>query len=470
MNFITYVRYFISFFNWFCMAFTIILSLIYIIQLIISFVRVRKNDKARQSNDYGRYVSSENLLPISLLIPAYNEQENIVSNIKSLMKIDYPQFEIVVVNDGSTDKTHEKIVETFGLYKIESAVKTSIPTKEVRGVYYNIEYPNLIYVDKENGGKSDALNAGINISSYPLFACLDADSRIEPDALLRLSVEFLKNTDTVVAGGLVRIANGFKIRDGRVSGFSMPQKMIERFQIVEYYRSFLSGRVSWGATNSMLIVSGAFGVFKKQAVIEVGGYKTNTIGEDMEIVVRLHKYMRANRRKYKIIFCEDAVCWTQGPMSVNDIRSQRRRWQIGLLDTLLAHKGLFFNPRYGSVGLAAIPYNWVFELFGAVVEALGYFIIPFSLLMGELNMFFFTIYFLLAVLLGVILSMGSLILEQYTRRSIMSAKQCLTLSLYAILENFGYRQMITIFRLEGILKYRKLRKTWGKIKRKDVEQ
>lgn len=452
------------------MAFTIILSLIYIIQLIISFVKVRKNDKARQSNDYGRYVSSENLLPISLLIPAYNEQENIVSNIKSLMKIDYPQFEIVVVNDGSTDKTHEKIVETFGLYKIESAVKTSIPTNEVRGVYYNIEYPNLIYVDKENGGKSDALNAGINISSYPLFACLDADSRIEPDALLRLSVEFLKNTDTVVAGGLVRIANGFKIRDGRVCGFSMPQKMIERFQIVEYYRSFLSGRVSWGATNSMLIVSGAFGVFKKQAVIEVGGYKTNTIGEDMEIVVRLHKYMRANRRKYKIIFCEDAVCWTQGPMSVNDIRSQRRRWQIGLLDTLLAHKGLFLNPRYGSVGLAAIPYNWVFELFGAVVEALGYFIIPFSLLMGELNMFFFTIYFLLAVLLGVILSMGSLILEQYTRRSVMSAKQCLTLSLYAILENFGYRQMITIFRLEGILKYRKLRKTWGKIKRKDVEQ
>ena len=470
MNFITYVRYFISFFNWFCMAFTIILSLIYIIQLIISFVKVRKNDRERQSNDYGRYVSSENLLPISLLIPAYNEQENIVSNIKSLMKIDYPQFEIVVVNDGSTDKTHEKIVETFGLYKIESAVKTSIPTNEVRGVYYNIEYPNLIYVDKENGGKSDALNAGINISSYPLFACLDADSRIEPDALLRLSVEFLKNTDTVVAGGLVRIANGFKIRDGRVCGFSMPQKMIERFQIVEYYRSFLSGRVSWGATNSMLIVSGAFGVFKKQAVIEVGGYKTNTIGEDMEIVVRLHKYMRANRRKYKIIFCEDAVCWTQGPMSVNDIRSQRRRWQIGLLDTLLAHKGLFLNPRYGSVGLAAIPYNWVFELFGAVVEALGYFIIPFSLLMGELNMFFFTIYFLLAVLLGVILSMGSLILEQYTRRSVMSAKQCLTLSLYAILENFGYRQMITIFRLEGILKYRKLRKTWGKIKRKDVEQ
>ena len=470
MNFITYVRYFISFFNYFCMAFTILLSIIYIVQLIMSFVKVRKNDKARQSNDFGRYVESENLLPISLLIPAYNEEENIVSNIKSLLKIDYPLFEIVVVNDGSTDRTHDKIVDSFGLYKIESAVRTSIPTKDVRGVYYNIEYPNLIYVDKENGGKSDALNAGINISSYPLFACLDADSRIEPDALLKLSIEFLKNTDTIVAGGLVRIANGFKIRDGRVSGFSMPEKMVERFQIVEYYRSFLSGRVSWGATNSMLIVSGAFGVFKKQAVIEVGGYKTNTIGEDMEIVVRLHRYMRTHKRKYKIIFCEDSVCWTQGPMSVADIRSQRRRWQIGLFDTLISHKGLFLNPRYGMIGLMAIPYNWIFELFGAVVESLGYVIIPFSLLMGELNMFFFTMYFLLAVMLGVILSIGSLILEQYTRKSVMSAKQCLSLSLYAILENFGYRQLITVFRLEGILKYRRLRKTWGKIKRKEIEQ
>ena len=325
-------------------------------------------------------------------------------------------------------------------------------------------------MDKENGGKSDALNAGINFSSYPLFACLDADSRIEPDALLKLSTEFLKNTDTIVAGGLVRIANGFKIRDGRVSGFSMPPKMVEKFQIVEYYRSFLSGRVSWGATNSMLIVSGAFGVFNKQAVIEVGGYKTNTIGEDMEIVVRLHKYMRAHRRKYKIIFCEDSVCWTQGPMSVTDIRSQRRRWQVGLLDTLISHRSMFLNPRYGMIGLLAIPYNWIFELFGAVVEVLGYFIIPFSLVMGELNMFFFVMYFLLAVLLGVILSIGSLILEQYTRKTTMTAKQSLSLSLYAVLENFGYRQMITLFRVEGILKYRKLRKTWGKIKRKEVEQ
>ena len=370
MDIMGYIRTVISFFNYFCMAFTVLLSVIYIVQMIMSFVKVRKDSKALMSNDYERYMYSDNLLPISLLIPAYNEEENVVQNIKSLMKMDYPNFEIIVVNDGSTDKTHEKIVEAFGLYQIESSQKVSIPTKEVRGVYYNVDYPNLLYIDKENGGKSDALNAGINASSYPLFACLDADSRLEKDALLKLSIEFNKDKNTIVAGGIVRIANGSVIRDGEFKGFSMPKKIIERFQIVEYYRSFLSGRVSWGLSNSMLIVSGAFGVFQKQAVIEVGGYKTNTIGEDMEIVVRLHSYMRKNKRKYKIIFCEDAVCWTQGPMSLKDIRGQRRRWQIGLLDTLISHKNLLFNPRYGMVGMVAVPYNWMFELLGAVIEVL----------------------------------------------------------------------------------------------------
>ncbi len=470
MDIMGYIRTFISFFNYFCMAFTVLLSVIYIVQMIMSFVKVRKDSKALMSNDYERYMYSDNLLPISLLIPAYNEEENVVQNIKSLMKMDYPNFEIIVVNDGSTDKTHEKIVEAFGLYQIESSQKVSIPTKEVRGVYYNVDYPNLLYIDKENGGKSDALNAGINASSYPLFACLDADSRLEKDALLKLSIEFNKDKNTIVAGGIVRIANGSVIRDGEFKGFSMPKKIIERFQIVEYYRSFLSGRVSWGLSNSMLIVSGAFGVFQKQAVIEVGGYKTNTIGEDMEIVVRLHSYMRKNKRKYKIIFCEDAVCWTQGPMSLKDIRGQRRRWQIGLLDTLISHKNLLFNPRYGMVGMVAVPYNWMFELLGAVIEVLGYFIIPFSLIMGELNVFFFVIYFLLATLLGIMLSIGSLILEQYTKKSAMTAKQYILISVYAILENFGYRQLITLFRVEGIFKYRKLRQTWGKIERKEFDQ
>ena len=226
MDIMGYIRTVISFFNYFCMAFTVLLSVIYILQNDYVFIKVRKDSKSLLSNDYERYMYSDNLLPISLLIPAYNEEENVVQNIKSLLKMDYPNFEIIVVNDGSSDKTHEKIVEAFNLYQIESSQKVSIPTKEVRGVYYNVDYPNLLYIDKENGGKSDALNAGINASSYPLFACLDADSRLEKDALLKLSIEFNKDKNTIVAGGIVRIANGSVIRDGSLKVFLCLKKLL----------------------------------------------------------------------------------------------------------------------------------------------------------------------------------------------------------------------------------------------------
>jgi len=461
---------FILFFNYFCMAFTILLSLVYLAQLIVSFFKIKNDNKFKRSADYDKYGDSDNLLPISILIPAYNEQENIVHNIKSLLNINYPEFELIVVNDGSTDNTHFNVIESFGLYKIESSFKVSISTQKIKGVYYNTKYPNLIYIDKDNGGKSDALNAGVNAAAYPLFVCLDADSRIEKDALLRLGEEFIKNTDTVVTGGIVRIANGSIVENGVWEGFKIPEKMIERFQIVEYFRSFLAGRISWGMTNSLLIVSGAFGVFKKQVVIDVGGYKNDTVGEDMEIVVRIHKYMMQNKKKYLISFCQDAVCWTQGPRELNDIRGQRRRWQIGLMDTLITHRSMLLNPRYKMVGLFAVPYNWIFELFGAVVEVLGYFVIPFTMLMGQLNAFFFILYWLMATMLGIALSIGGLILEQYMKKGCMNAKQGMQMSKYAILENFGYRQLITIFRVEGMLKYRKLRSTWGDIKRREFNQ
>lgn len=465
MNILQIVRAFIRFFNYFCMVYTLLLSIIYLVQLFVALKRVRGQEKRKASEDYMRYEHSQNLLPISLIVPAHNEQENIVQNVKDLLNLDYPQFEVIVVNDGSTDDTHRRMLEAFDLYPIEGAVKVKIPTEEIHHIYYNTDYPNLYYVDKEAGGKSDALNAGINLSQYPLFACLDADSRIERNSLLILGNEFLKDTTTVVAGGFVRIANGSVIENGEWKRFDLPKRMVERFQIVEYFRSFLAGRLSWG--KALLIVSGAFGVFNKQVVVDAGGYKNNTIGEDMEIVVRVHRFMRTHRRKYKVKFCPEAVCWTQGPMSLRDLQSQRRRWQIGLFDTLKSHLLMTFNPRFRSVGLLSIPYSWLFEFLGTAVETLGYFIIPFSLLMGELNMYFFVLYFLLAVMLGIMISVGGIILEQNTRKGCMSSAQAMKLSLYAILENFGYRQAITLFRFGGMIRYRKYKGSWGSIKRKE---
>ena len=460
------IRHLIYYFNLFCLGYTLVLSFLYIVQLFISYLCIRHNFKRRPANDYIEYLDSDNLPPVSLLIPAYNEQENIVGNIEALLGIDYPEFELIVVNDGSNDQTHERVINAFGLYEIDYTMKVSIPIKKVHGVYYNPQYPNLIYVNKENGGKSDALNAGINMSVYPLFVCLDADSRLEHDAILRLASEFVRDSKTVVAGGFVRIANGSVIENGRWKSFEVPDKAVERFQIVEYFRSFLAGRVSWCLSNSLLIVSGAFGMFKKQTVINCGGYKTKTIGEDMEVVVNIHEQLRKNKRKYRIVFCEEAVCWTQGPMSLRDLRNQRRRWQIGMMDSLLHHKKMIFNPRYGVTGLFSVPYNWAFELLGAPIEIIGYLLIPLSLFLGELSLIFFLIYLLIAVSLGIILSFGGLILEQRIRYGRMSAKQCLRLSRYAVLENLGYRQFITLFRVEGMLKYRSLRRSWGRIKRK----
>ncbi|MFR5875043.1 MAG: glycosyltransferase family 2 protein [Eubacterium sp.] len=473
MSVMEFIRKFISVFNYFCMAYTLSLSVIYLIQFIISIIKVKKDKKAEISDDYRRYEDSENLLPISLIVPAYNEQENIVHNVKSLMKINYPVFEIIVINDGSSDNTHKEMIDAFNLKQIEASIKVEIQTQDIQGVYYSSDYPNLIYLDKLNGGKSDALNAGINASSYPLFACLDADSRIEKDALLKLSQLFLKDSSTVVAGGFVRIANGSVIEDGEWREFNIPKKMVERFQIVEYFRSFLYGRVSWG--RSLLIVSGAFGLFRKDAVIKVGGYKTDTVGEDMEIVVRLHHQLSKEKKKrkgkkYTIAFCHEAVCWTQGPMSFKDLKNQRRRWQVGLFDTLLNHFSMTFNPRYGAVGLISIPYNWIYELFGAVIEILGYFIIPFSLIMGELNIFFFVIYLLLTVSIGSVFSIGGVILEQYTRKGCMTPKQAMTLACYALIEGFGYRQLVVLSRVQGILRFRKLKNQWGSIKRKSFNE
>lgn len=452
------------------MGYTLLLNFIYLLQIMLSYFKIGRNFKRRSVDDYINYVDSENLPPISLIVPARNEYENIVENIHALLKLDYPEFELIVVNDGSTDETHEKIVKGFELYKIEYTIKVSLPTKPIRGVYCNPKYPNLIYVDKENGGKSDALNAGINMSVYPLFVCLDADSRLERDSVLKLATEFIKDSKTVVAGGLVRIANGSVIRDGEWKSFKIPDKAVEKFQIIEYFRAFLAGRVSWGLTNSLLIVSGAFGVFRKQTVIDCGGYKTNTVGEDMEIVVNIHEKLRKAKQKYRVVFCEDAVCWTQGPMSLQDLRTQRRRWQIGLLDSLLQHKKMILNPFYGMVGMLSVPYSWLFEVLGAPIEFLGYFIIPLSLFLGELSLYYFFLYFILAVSLGIIISLGGLILEQKIHLGRMTAKQCRQLARYAFLENFGYRQCITLFRVEGMLNYQKLRRTWGVIKRKEFDR
>ena len=461
------LRMFIIYFSLFCIIYTIAINIFYNGQMLISFFDIVGYMKKMKASDYKRYSESKNMIPISIIVPAYNEEKTIVDNIKSLLSLNYLEYEIIIINDGSKDSTKEKIIKEFDLKKVNQPVKKSLNTQEILGVYRNTKYENLIFVDKLNGGKADALNAGINVSKFPIFASIDADSILEKDALIKLTMLFVEKPETVAVGGIVRIANGSIIKDGELIEMNIPKKKIAIFQIVEYLRAFLTGRTSLSKLDAVLIISGAFGAFRKKAVIDCGGYKVGIIGEDMDIIVRLHKTMKDQKKKYKIQFLAEPICWTQAPETFKDLRTQRRRWQIGLFDTLLNYRTMLFNPKYGTIGMISLPYYWIFELIGPVVEFLGYIFIPLSYLFGLLQFNSFIIYLIIAFLLGCTLSMGSILLEQISFCKYTSLKDTLLLMLFAVIENLGYRQLTILYRIEGILKFKKLRHSWGTIERKE---
>lgn len=452
-------------FNNIILYYVLSINTVYFIQLILSAFGLYDYIKKMHYSDYKKYTNSINMIPISVLVPAYNEESTIVDNIKSLLALNYPSFEVIVINDGSKDDTLRKITEAYSLNEISQPVRYIIRTEKIKGIYKNIDIPNLTLVNKENGGKADALNVGINLSKYPLFTSIDADSMLESDSLVKLVMPFIEDKLTVGVGGIVRIINGSKIKDGEIEDVGLPKNSLAMFQIVEYLRAFLTGRMGWDALGCVLIISGAFGAFRKDVVVQVGGYSRSTIGEDMELVVKMHEYLRKNKSKYKIKFIPDPICWTQAPENIRDLRGQRRRWQIGLMDSLFRHKHLLLNPKYGVIGIIGVPYFWIFEMLGPVIEILGYIFIPLSYIFGLLNIQYFVLFLASSILYGVILSIGAILLEEYTFSKYPSIKQLLKLSWYGILENFGYRQMTTFFRIDAIIRFKKFRNSWGKIKR-----
>jgi len=461
-----FIKQIIINFNIIILYYVLAINAVYFMQLILSAFSLYDYIKKMHYSDYKKYTASTNMIPISVLVPAYNEESTIADNIKSLLALNYPSHEVIVINDGSKDDTFKNIVEAYNLKEISQPVRYLIKTKKVKGIYKNIDIPKLTLVDKENGGKADALNVGINLSKYPVFTSIDADSMLESDSLVRVIMPFIEDKQTVAVGGIVRIVNGSTIKDGKVEAVGLPKNALAMFQIVEYLRAFLTGRMGWDALGCLLIISGAFGAFRKDVVVHVGGYSSNTIGEDMELVVKIHEYLRKNKTRYRIKFIPDPVCWTQAPEKIKDLRGQRRRWQIGLMDSLFRHKELLLNPRYGIIGMFGVPYFWIFEMLGPVIETLGYIFIPLSYILGLLNKQYFILFLVSSILYGVILSIGAILLEEYTFSKYPSIKQLFRLSLYGVLENFGYRQMTTFFRIDAIIRFKKFRNSWGKIKRK----
>lgn len=408
--------------------------------------------------------------PISILVPVFNEQTNVATSLRAILNLNYPQYEIIVINDGSTDNTLSVLTEAFSLRKTAHVYHRLLPTEAVRGIYRSRTHPHVWVLDKENGKKADALNAGINFSQYPLFCALDGDSLLDKDALIRVVRPYMDRFQEVVAvGGIVRVANGCRIQDSTVKEVNMPRTWLPRFQVVEYIRAFLSGRLAWSYWNNLLIISGAFGVFKKQPVIEVGGFARDTVGEDMELVLRLHKHLRKQKRKYHIYFIPDPVCWTEVPEDMKSLGNQRNRWQRGLAQCLDLHRDMLFNPKYGTLGLLAMPFFLFVELLSPVVELIGYGLFASALLSRTVNWDYMMAFLVLSVGMGMLLSLLSVLLEEFTISRYPRVTNLLLLFLTAAVENFGYRQIMSWYRLKGLWDFLLKNNTWGTMTRKGLE-
>mgnify|MGYP006276448929 CR=1 FL=1 len=464
MNWKTILIDLINGYNYFIIFYFLVLNIIYVIVLLLSIKGLYYYLKRSQYEGYSDLLSSSFLPGISILVPCYNEENTIVDNVKSLLNLEYNDTEIIVINDGSTDQSLEHLKEEFNLHEIDRVYKKQIETQEINDIYLSATIPNLVVIDKENGGKADSLNAGVNIAEYDLITAIDADSILETDSLLKVVIPFIENPKEVVAtGGIVRIANNSKVDRGFMEEPKLPKGDLPRFQVVEYLRAFLTSRVGWGEINSLLIVSGAFGVFKKDIVAQVGGYTAKTVGEDMELIIKIHRYLREKDQDYQIPLVPDATCWTQGPTDFKSFVGQRKRWQRGLMDSIINHWKLLFNPNYGTVGMFAFPYYVIFEMFGPLLEFLGYCSIGAAYFLGILNPSFVLIFFLLAVLYGVFISTSAIGVEAYAEQRYDSILDYIRLFLYGVLENFGYRQLNTIIRAFSLIGYTPGSNEWGTI-------
>ncbi len=457
-------------FNVFVLFYFIALNSIYFILFLISLVEVLKFVRRTFFSDYRQIMQSDMTWPISVLIPAHDEEKTIVETVRSMLMINYGEFEIIVINDGSNDKTLARLIDAYELRRTDRPYKKTIPTAGVRAVYGSLAHPNLTVIDKEKGGKADALNAGVNLARFPLFCSIDADSIIEDNALLRVVKPFMeKPVETVAAGGIVRIVNGCEVKEGRVTRVALSDRALPILQVVEYLRAFLTGRVGWSNLQSLLIISGAFGIYKKQEVIEIGGYTHDTDTEDLELVVRLHEHMRRKKQPYRVVFVPDPVCWTESPETWGVLARQRNRWHRGLLQTVWRHKRMLFNPRYGTVGLFAFPYFAIFELLGPFIETFGYVAVILAFLLGILDVQFFVMFLAVAILYGMFLSIAAILLEEISFRRYPGWIDLAKLLAYSVIENFGYRQILSAMKVKAFWDAIRRRRAWGLMQRRGFQ-
>jgi len=459
-------------------AFLLGLALVYLVLMVLGYFALR-HDPGRLPGAERKALGTSPLLPrISVVAPARNEAVTIVACVRAMLGLRYPRHEVIVVNDGSDDGTMGLLIEEFRLYRSSRVSTGDLPTAPIRGIYESRDPIPLVVVDKEDGGKADALNAGLNVSRAPLVATVDADTILEPDAMLHVVVPFLDEGGerTLASGGIVRVGNGCRVEHGRVVGVGAPRSILAAFQAVEYMRAFLGGRIAYSFLGSLLVLSGAFAVFRRRAIVEAGGFSTTTVGEDMEIVVRLHRRARDEARErangrgaeYRIVFVPEPVSWTEAPETFRQLARQRGRWHCGLVETLWTHRRMAFNPRYGVVGTFGFPYFILLEALGPTIELAGYGLLVGGLASGLLGPWFAALFLVVAIGYGTLLSISALVLEELTLRRYPRGRDVMRLFAAAIVENFGVRQMLAVVRTWALIDALRGRSGWDAMDRRGL--
>lgn len=445
-------------------------NLAYLLMLIIALKTSAKHQRLLESYRLGWIKETSLAPPITIVVPAHNEEKSIRVAVRKLLDLDYPELQIVIVNDGSEDRTLQELQQEFHLRLVRSLYVPEVKSAPIRGLYLSDTERTLIVVDKEAAGsKADAANAGLNAATSPYVCVVDADSVLERDALLRIMLPVMQDPERVVAvGGIVRVLNGSALEDGQLRA-RLPKKSLEVIQVIEYLRAFLIGREAWAQGNMLMIISGAFGVFRTDLVRVVGGYRTGAIGEDIDLVARLHRYLLDLGAKYRISFVPDPVCWTEVPSDLRSLGRQRARWHKGLMDVLWTNRDMLLRPRYGRIGWLALPYLWLFEMIAPLIEVLGMVTIIVAAALGMLSRGFFLQFLLFGYAFATTISIGSVLQEEITYRRYNDWKDVARLISYSFLEHFPYRQLHMIWRLQGLWQYFRGDYVWHPLKRKGLE-
>ncbi len=461
------VVYLLIFYQVLILVYFLLLNSGYTFITLFAFGFIRRSaDAAADLEGLQRDLALSNLRPISIVIPAFNEELNIASTVFAATKIQYPEFEVIVVNDGSNDGTLQALKDRFDLKEIRRPASIKLKSVPVRAVYVSGNHPNVWVLDKENGGKADALNAGLSYSRFPLFCTIDADSILETDALLRMGQQFLLNKELIAAGGAVRVLNGCEVRNSSVVKIKAPRSILANIQIAEYLRAFMAGRVAFGEIDSLLIISGAFGIFRKDLVLAINGFR-RTVGEDMDLILRLHRHCVDEGIRYKVYYIPEPVCWTQVPGDLLSLVRQRNRWQRGLFDSIWHNRIMLFNPKYGKPGVIGMPYFLIAELCGPIIEFIGYFGFVLFLIFHLVSPVFATLFFVVSILWGMWLNASAVLLDNFVIHRYQKLADSYKIALLGSLEYLGYRQLVAVERL--VATFQVWHSHWGSMNRKPIQ-